>query len=102
MAATNNNIWLTDLSVGDEVIEQFYGSSLASYISTITSIDNQFIVTSRGNKYDTSSGRIVYPINSGRICNAFLLQKDYPTEGTPFHPSDIPDNAQVLIPDPRN
>lgn len=96
-----DNTFLTDLKVGDKVIEQH--KSGLRYISEVVSIDNEKIVVKRntnGKRYEywTDSGSVVYPYGK-KIVDLYLVQYDFPTDGTPYAPGPVASNAESLLPD---
>ena len=96
-----DNTYLTDLKVGDKVIEKHKSTGL-QYISTVKSIDNEKIVVTRDTdkkdySYGTSSAMIMYPYGT-KVADFYLLQYQYTTEGTPFNPGPVASDAEALIP----
>lgn len=101
MSVFSNNTYLTDLKVGDKVIEHHKTSGLR-YVSTVQAIDNDKITVKRADGkvfyYGTASAMIIYPYGT-QIPNFYLTQYKYPTDGTPFNPGKVAGDAESLIPE---
>lgn len=96
-----NGTFLTDLKVGDKVIE--FNRLGNRFVSTVKSINNTKIVVTRPD----NSGDYTYCTRSGRprpyiamTTGWFLQQYIDPAIGTIEDPGPIPDNAESLIPTP--
>lgn len=96
-----NNTYLTDLKVGDKVVEHHKVSTLR-YVSKVESISNDTIVVRRPNNvlvnYDRISGRIRVPYGTV-IPNFYLVQYVAPSAPTPMNPGAVSDSAENVFKD---
>lgn len=103
MTSYFDNTYLTDLKVGDKVVEHSKITGLR-YVSEVTSISNGIIVVARGgnkqdlHSYGVNSGMIQYPYGTN-IPDFYLLKYISPSAPTPFNPGPVSSDAESLIPD---
>lgn len=101
MSVKDNNTYLTELKVGDKVVEKYIYNYDLRYVSEVKAIDNNFITVSRNGKlikYYTRSGKIAYPYNT--VIPDYELVPYYDASApTPFKPGEVSSDAESLIPD---
>jgi hypothetical protein len=95
----DNNTYLTELEVGDKVVEQYQYNPNLRYVSTVTAIDEKFITVKRSDnttvRYFTKSGSIAYPY--GELQDFFLMQYVDLGAPTPMNPGPVSSDAEDLL-----